>query len=162
MKRALLVAGVIAASGLVFLSCKSTNSLETNQVGWSAYTATVAKDYDAVRIVSVTSTETITQSPFSFRKNTKGSRVLYAQLMDEAKKLGAHDIINVRVDRKLESTKPNAIVRFFIGSREVYTYTATALAIKYKDATPTSDALGTPGGTNSVSEARPDPSLFGK
>lgn len=152
MKKSLFATALIAVVGLLAISCSSTN-LETNQVGWSAYSDIVAKDFDAVKIVKLSSTETITTDPFYLNKKTEGSRVLYSQLMDEAAKVGADDIINVRIDRKLETAR-RPIIQFLIGKKTVYTYTATAVAIKYKDTKPGS-ILGK-SKTNSVSEAGPD------
>lgn len=152
MKKSLFVTALIAVVGLLAISCSSTN-LETNQVGWSSYTKITGKDFDAVKIVKVTSKETITTDPFYLNKKTEGSRVLYAQLMDEAAKAGADDIINVRIDRKLETSK-RPIIQFFTGKYTVYTYTATAVAIKYKDPSANSWTTNVP--TNSVRGAGPD------
>lgn len=150
MKKTFVFAAFALVAGLFAVSCSSTN-LQTNQVGWSGYTNIVVKDYDAVGIVKASSTEKITKT--FFNKKVEGSRVLYAQLMDEAVKLGANDIINVRIDRKKEESSSSKAT--------VYTYTATAVAIKYKDyvapivGDEPDSALGS-GKTNSVREAGPD------
>lgn len=150
MKKIFVIATFALVAGFFAVSCSSTN-LETDQVGWSGYTSTVVKDYNAVGIVKASSTEKITKT--FFNKNVEGSRVLYAQLMDEAAKLGANDIINIRIDRKKEKSSSSKTT--------VYTYTATAVAIKYKDyVAPIVDDEPVPvlgnEKTNSVREAGPD------
>ena len=51
--------------------------------------------------------------------------------MQEAAKLEADDIINVRIDMNANYTK--GFFDFFTGWIRTYTYTGTALAIKYTD-----------------------------
>lgn len=142
MKKRIFGSAIVAIVGLLAVSCSSTN-LETNKVGWSSYTEITGKDFDVVKIVKVSSTEKVTKS--FFYTKVDGSRVLYAQLMDEAAKAGADDIINVRIDKKHEDSNTSTTT--------IYTYTATALAIKYKDTTATSWKTDTP--TNSVREGNP-------
>jgi len=91
----------------------------------------VVKDWDPVGIIKVKSTEWRIGP-----KRKSGSRVTYEMLMNEAKKLGAHDVINVRMDVGKEP-------RGFQGNDELvlYTYTATALAIKYTKAIITDAAV---------------------
>jgi uncharacterized protein YbjQ (UPF0145 family) len=80
------------------------------------------KDYETKGIIIVKSNEKI-----DAMKRRTGSRITYEMLMEEARKLGADDVINVRVD-------VSRVVNFDRGREEVYTYTATALAIKYTEA----------------------------
>ena len=127
MKKSIFAAILVSAVSLLGISCATTNST-TNTVGWSAYSDIVYKDYDAVKIVKVESTETLTSNFFGLFKKIEGSSVTYSQLMDEAAKAGADDIINVRIDRKFDNSQGN-----FLAKKAVYTYYATAVAIKYKD-----------------------------
>jgi len=66
--------------------------------------------------------------------NHTGSKITYEMLMQEAKKLGANDVINVKIDvnqvEEIVKNKDN-----FDISRTTYNYTASALAIKYTNAT---------------------------
>ena len=116
---------------LTLTSCKTVN-LETNRVGWSNYSDLVVKDYDVVGIVTVESTETITNGPLMLTSSVTGSRVTYNDLMKKAQTLNADDIINVRIDVKQDYTK--TVIDFFTGSKVTYTYIGTAAAIRYKDA----------------------------
>lgn len=138
MKKSLFVAAIIAVVGLLAISCSSTN-LETNKTGVSANVGLAAKDFDVVKIVKATSTETHTKSLFG--KTVAGQGILYTQLMTEAEKAGADDIINVRVDRREQSS----------GRTTTFTYEATALAIKYKDAR--ADVAAGGSASNSISAA---------
>ncbi len=64
-------------------------------------------------------------------RSTTGKKVTYADLMAEAKKLGADDVINVRIDQRSESSfSPLQIIS---GYTSTTTYYGTALAIKYKN-----------------------------
>lgn len=127
MKKSIFVALIVSAVGLLGISCTTTNST-TNTAGWSTYSDIVCKDYDAVKIVKVESTETLESKLFGLFRKFEGSSVTYSQLMDEAAKAGADDIINVRIDRKFDNSQGN-----FLAKKTVYTYYATAVAIKYKD-----------------------------
>ena len=151
MKKSIFVTVLIAVVGLLAISCSSTN-LETNQVGWSSYADIVPnKDWNVVKVVKVSSVEKITTDPFYLNKKIEGSRVLYSQLMDEVTKAGGDDVINVRIDRKLETAK-RPIIQLFTGKKTVYTYTATGLAIKYVGAATGVDKAE----KNSVRAAGPD------
>jgi len=61
-----------------------------------------------------------------------GSEITYDLLIGEAKKLGADDIINVRIDRTDASL--HGTFDWLFGYTEKYAYTANALAIKYTKA----------------------------
>ena len=131
MKKSIFVVAIAAVVGLLAISCSSTN-LEANQVGWSSYSEIIPnKDWDVVKYIKLTSTETITKGPLGLYQKTEGSRVLYSQLMDAAAEAGADDIINVRIDRRLVTASAPGFM-IFNTKKNVYTYTATALAIKYK------------------------------
>jgi len=66
----------------------------------------------------------------------KGSKISFDMLIREAKKLGADDIINLRIDEEYTITTENRTDRIGSGGRPVYAgatvnYKANALAIKY-------------------------------
>jgi hypothetical protein len=129
MKKTIMVLAVIIA--LVLASCETTD-FSTNQVGWSDYADIAVKDFESLGIVTLQAQEQIGFGPFQLTRYHTGSRVTYAGLFEEAKKLGADEIINVRIDvRTEEVTSP---VDFFTGGKATHTYTGTALAIKYTGA----------------------------
>jgi len=90
--------------GLAFLSCSTSSGFGPQRVDWAEYTIIPGKDYTVVGAVVVRITD---------------SKTLNADLMQEAIKLGGHDIINVRVD----------VEQSGMGEKKVLA--ATAVAIKY-------------------------------
>jgi uncharacterized protein YbjQ (UPF0145 family) len=78
------------------------------------------KDYEALGIIFAKSTKVEAGS------NKTGSEITYEMLMSEVQKLGADDVINVKIDVHKKST----------WMRTEYNYTASALAIKYTTALP--------------------------
>jgi hypothetical protein len=128
MKKSVLVfLGVLLA--LALMGCSTTVDLTTNKMGWSDYAVVAVKDFEALGVVTLTATEVLTAGPFEIIETHTGSRVTYADLMAEAVKLGADDIINVRIDITGDYTA-SAFDRLTGWSR-TYVYTGTALAIKY-------------------------------
>ncbi len=91
------------------------------------------KDFTVVDTIFLTSTAVLNEN----LDIIEGSEVTFEMLMKEAKKLGADDIANLRVDEVLfYENRPNPVTTSGGSStitRRVITYTATALAIKYKD-----------------------------
>ena len=132
-------AGLVgAALAATLLGACTTTNVASNRTGWSEYATIATKDYATVGIVRVTSEETRKRSVFGIVTSHTGSQITYDMLIGEAKALGADDIINVRidrVDRTVHSTVP--AIEFLIGYTETYSYTGTALAISYRDATAT-------------------------
>jgi hypothetical protein len=110
---------------LVLSGCASQNAART---GWSEYTTVPDKDYTVVGPVVV---------------NPSNERTVSTELMAEAQKLGAHDIINVRLDEEFDS----------LGVKRILT--ASAVAIKYtttilpKDEASPTAALASGGGGSS-------------
>ena len=107
-------------------SCTSTALPEVNfaypHTGGSNNASIVVKDYESLGIIFVKSTEVIDGNG-----NHTGSKITYDMLMLEAKKIGADDVLNVRIDvNQKENFSAN-------GERigTTFNYTATALAIKY-------------------------------
>jgi uncharacterized protein YbjQ (UPF0145 family) len=115
----------------LLISCTTTN-LASNRTGWSDYATIAIKDYTVVGIVRVASQEVTQRGFLGIANSHTGSQVTYDMLVSEAKKLGADDIINVRIDRTDKSL--HGIFDWLIGYTERYAYTANALAIKYTQA----------------------------
>jgi len=121
------LAAVLFAAALLS-SCTTTN-VAGNRTGWSDYAAIAIKDYIVVGTVRVVSKEVTQRGFLGIVNSHTGSQVTYDLLISEAKKLGADDIINVRIDRTDESL--HGIFDSLFGYTEKYAYTANALAIKY-------------------------------
>jgi hypothetical protein len=78
------------------------------------------KDYETLGIISAKSSEV-----FDADGNHTGSKITYEMLILEAQKLGADDIINLKIDiNEIRDASVRPV-------RTTYNYTATALAIKY-------------------------------
>jgi len=116
--RSVLCASV-ALGVLVLASCVSTASISAPIYGVSGNAVLAVKDYEPQGIIIVKSEEKV-----SSVGGMTGSKITYEMLMNEAKKLNADDVINVRIDVKRVSN----------GNETVFVYTATALAIKYTTA----------------------------
>lgn len=126
--RTILVIGVITS---LLVSCQTNTDLTSNRTGWSDYAKFAVKDFTPLGIITVNSTETLTHSPLNLSVEEKGSKITYNVLMTEARKLGADDIINVRVDE--QHTAIRTLFDFFTGYTDTKTFIGNALAIKYKD-----------------------------
>jgi len=124
-KRAFLV---VLLAALILAGCANTN-YTANMSGASDYATVAIKDFVTLGIVTVESVEIHNASPFGFVKRVEGSKITYADLMQEAARLEADDIINVRIDVNTNYT--GSIFDWFTGWTRIYTHTGTALAIKY-------------------------------
>lgn len=122
----------VVALVLVLASCTTTD-LTTNKTGWSDYGTIAIKDYTTVGHVRVSSSETKTVGFLRLTASTEGSKITYDMLLAEAKKLGADDIINVRIDEQTRGTR-NLILDNIIGYTQTTDYVGNALAIKYTTA----------------------------
>jgi len=132
--RNVLEAGVLATMLLAVglsISCTTTN-LSGNKTGWSDYSTITVKDYEPVGIVRVVTEEITRRGFFNIAYYHTGSQITYDLLISEAKKLGADDIINVRIDQTDKSF--HGIFDWLVGYTEKCTYNANALAIKYTKA----------------------------
>jgi len=109
MKNVTIAAGAILVLGLIFSSCATESVAKTD---WAEYTVIPSKNYTVVGAIVVRAT---------------GFKTLNADLMEKAISMGAHDIINVRVD--LEN-----------GQKIL---AASAVAIKYTDQTLTDKTTNT-------------------
>ena len=129
MKKFLFIIAVLA----LFAGCRSYD-LTTNKVGWSNYADISVKDFTVMGIITVESQEVFTYGPLGFQKDFQGSRIVWSDLMAEAAKLGADDIINVRIEETNVNNRKPRIIEFFTGYTTTWKYKATALAVKYTDA----------------------------
>jgi hypothetical protein len=124
----LLAVSASLTLGLAFAGCSTTTG-NVEKVGWSNYTAIPNKDYTVVGVVIVRSENAVT---------------LNADLMAEAVKLGADDIINVRVDAEVDDQGKQKIVA------------ASAVAIKYTETlTSSTTTTTTPDRGTSVTASEP-------
>ena len=155
VKRSFFAIMVIAA--LVLTGCASTN-YTANMSGASDYATVAVKDFVTLGIVTVETTEIHHASPFGVIKRIEGKKITYADLMQEAARLEADDIINVRVD--VNTTYTGSIFDWFSGWTRSYTHTGTALAIKYTDKLDSKDVdpqlTGIPKAPESTGAARTD------
>ena len=124
------IAVLVVLVSVLAASCSSVD-VTTNKVGWSDYTAISAKDFDIVGVIFLESKVERVVSPLFLKREKKGSEITYAMLMQEAVKMKADDIINVRIDSRDEST--TSLFDFFTGYNKSTMYYATAMAIRYKD-----------------------------
>jgi uncharacterized protein YbjQ (UPF0145 family) len=128
MKKLVFPALIITA--ILFSGCTS-NNYTANVSGASDYSTVAVKDFISLGIVTVKAQEIHYSGPFGFSKSVDGSKITFADLMQEAAKLEADDIINVRIDMNTNYTK--SAFDWLTGWTRTYTYTGTALAIKYTD-----------------------------
>jgi len=89
------------------------------------------KDFSSVGIVFVRAVEVIDN-----QGNHTGSKITYRMFMEEAQKLQADDVINIKIDVNVRTEKQNIGVETRIVN--TYTYSGTGLAIKYTGAIATS------------------------
>jgi len=102
--------------GLFLTGCSTMPHRSTRKVVWADYTETSKEfEYTIVGVVIIKYEDTDTL-------NT-GLTTLNADLMEKAVEMGAHDIINVRVDLDYKQKKKNPRI-----------LAATAVAIKYNNA----------------------------
>ncbi|MDR3146584.1 MAG: hypothetical protein LBU21_09925 [Treponema sp.] len=121
-----LIAAVVVLAG-----CTSVDHT-TNRVGWSSYAEVAVKDYEPLGIVTLESQEVYIRGPLGINRSLKGTRIVWSDLMNEAAKLGADDIINVRIETN--NLGESSIFDFITGYTVTFKHRATALAIKYKGA----------------------------
>jgi len=121
---------VAAAVPFVFTACTS-NNYTANLSGASDYSTVAVKDFVTLGIITVRSSEVHLSGPFGFSKSVEGSKITFAELMQEAAKLEADDIINVRID--MHANYKKSAFGWLTGWKRTYNYTGTALAIKYTD-----------------------------
>jgi hypothetical protein len=91
----------------------------------------VVKNFILIGTVTVNATEKHTISPLGIKRTVEGTKVTYSDLMQEAAKVEADDIINVRID--MQTTGKTTFVDWLKGWERTFSYTGRALAIKYVD-----------------------------
>jgi hypothetical protein len=128
-----VIVSLLILSVLFLAGCKTTD-LTTNKVGWSSYADISVKDYEVLGIVTLESQEVFEASPFFINKSLKGSRIVWSDLIAEAAKLGADDVINIRIETTDRNRRVPRFVEFFTGYTYTYYYKASGLAIKYTNA----------------------------
>ena len=121
----LMIASVIGLTGCV------SNNYTANMAGVSGNAVVAVKDFVTLGVITVHSTEIHHSSPFGWIKSVQGSKITYADLMQEAVKLEADDIINVRIDVNTNYIK--SAFGWLTGWTKTFSYTGTALAIKYTE-----------------------------
>ena len=124
------IIALVAISGVYFTSCGTDASPTVNysypDTGITNSARIAMKDYTTLGIIIVKSAEVIDGSG-----NHTGSKITYEMLMVEARRLGADDVINIRIDvNREEEFAPGESLPFKI----TFNYTASALAIKYTNA----------------------------
>jgi hypothetical protein len=124
-KKSLIIAAVLS------LAACTTTDYSANAAGASDYATIAVKDFVTLGIVTVQAKEIHYSSPFGLVKRIEGSKVTFSDLMQEAAKLEADDIINVRIDTNASYTR--RVIDWLCGWTRTYTHTGTALAIKYTD-----------------------------
>jgi hypothetical protein len=130
---------VAMLAGLLALGLSGCATQSVTKVGWSEYTTVPMKDYTVVGTIII---------------NPVSAKTVSAELMAEAQKLGAHDIINVRLDTETDSSGEP---RILAASAVAITYTETILP---KDGASPAVALGggnTGGSGDGGSKAVPPP-----
>ena len=138
MKKALLITCALATLAMAFTSCVTTH-YESQATGDTLKMEQLAvKDYDIIGPVTVTATSSESSSFLMLHQKKEGSEVVYPMLLDAAIKAGGQDVINVRVSKKLDSV---ITLGGIFGKEATYTYTATALAIKYNNKNIVSESI---------------------
>jgi len=120
---------VLTAALLV--SCASHVDFRSPMQGKYVTVRVAAKDFEVVGKVSLTAVKVRTGSPLGILRSAEGSGVLLTALVREAALLGADEIIDVRIDRKVYGR--TGLAGFLRGWERMITYTGTALAIRYVD-----------------------------
>jgi len=87
------------------------------------------KDFIVIGSVSIRATEIHSASPLGFSKTVEGSKVTYTDLMQEAARIGADDIIDVRID--MNTSGEAGFLDWLTGWERTFTHTGEALAIQY-------------------------------
>jgi uncharacterized protein YbjQ (UPF0145 family) len=115
---------------IVLAGCASNNY--TASLTGAADNSTIAvKDFVTLGIITVRSTEIHKCGPFGISRSVQGSKITFADLMQEAAKLESDDIINVRID--INTSYSKTAFDWLTGWTRTYSYTGTALAIKYTE-----------------------------
>jgi hypothetical protein len=90
-----------------------------------------SKSFEVIDIVSLHSSETHKAGPFGLTKRVEGSKITYSDLMLEAARLEADDIIDIRID--MNTSGRTSFFDWLKGWERTFTHTGKALAIRYID-----------------------------
>ena len=121
---------MLAVAVLAFTACTS-NNFTANLSGVSDFSTVAVKDFITLGIITVRSSEIHQSGPLGFSRSIEGSKITFADLMQEAARLEADDIINIRIDMHTNYRK--TAFGWITGWTRTYNYVGTALAIKYTD-----------------------------
>jgi hypothetical protein len=91
----------------------------------------IVKNFTLIGTVTVRTTEKHTISPLGIKRKVEGAKVTYSDLVNEAAKFKADDIINVRID--MQTSGKTTFIDWLKGWERTFFYTGRALAIKYVD-----------------------------
>jgi len=134
MKNKLSVLGALIAIGCAVVSvtgCISTSANESAQSHehWGGYGEVLipVKDFEPVGLVF-----TEVQFQANSKGKIEGQIFTYQALLQEAQKIGAHAIVNVSIDRMIQSNTSES--DFYSNSTREETWYGSALAIKYTGA----------------------------
>jgi uncharacterized protein YbjQ (UPF0145 family) len=114
---------------IIGLAACASNDYTASLAGAADNSTITVKDFITLGIITVHSTEIHQSSPLGLSKSVQGSKITFADLLQEAIKLEADDIINVRID--INTTYSKTAFDWFTGWTRTFSYTGTALAIKY-------------------------------
>jgi hypothetical protein len=130
-KAGLMLIGVVL---LAMMGCATTKFTDNYRGTYNLATITT-KDYEVVGSVSLTADDIFEVGPFGWTQTHSGSTVTAQLLAEEAWKLGADDVINIRMDR-YEDYTTNSILDPIVGYTKTYRWVGNALAIKYTNSVP--------------------------
>ena len=131
MKRILIL--IVTLAALSILAGCQTYDLTKNKVGASNFADIAVKDFVVMGIINLESQEVSEYGPLGIHKIYRGSRIVWSDLMAEAARMGADDIINVRIEETNYNFKRPSFIDYLAGYTSTWKYKATALAIKYTD-----------------------------
>ncbi|MCL2138508.1 MAG: hypothetical protein FWH41_03135 [Treponema sp.] len=89
------------------------------------------KNFEIIGPVYAASTEIHTVGSFGVVKRVEGAKITHNDLVIEAARLNADDIINVRIDKKTNGKA--GFLNWLTGWERVFSYSGSAIAIKYVD-----------------------------
>ena len=89
----------------------------------------VNKSFVVIGAVSVSSTETHRVGPLGLKRTVEGSKITYSDLMIEAARLDADDIIDVRID--MNTAGRVSFLDWLKGWERTFTHSGQALAVIY-------------------------------
>jgi len=137
MKNTFKLLGIIALTaviGFMVVGCTTTDLKSAMHGEYNLIPKIAGKDFVALGLVSVKTTETIVIDPLSINTTITGERVNYDLLLQAAKELYPEvtDIINVRIDKVHKGTE--SPFTWLIGGTTTIDYYGNALAIRYTEA----------------------------